>query len=122
MSMHAAANVTTESGSYEWLVAERTVQRQTGRHAVTVQTMETQVLAADGRYVSTGFPPNEAKDFQAMLDWLDELGLKDEFPDSVLLQLGVERGGVDYRRFATDAEATAIYGRAEKRCASSRPG
>ena len=33
VSMHAAANVTTESGSFVWLVAQRTVQRQTGRHA-----------------------------------------------------------------------------------------
>ena len=109
VSMHAAANVTTESGSYVWLVDRGTVQRQTGRHAATVQTMESQVIAADGRYVCTGFPPNEANDFQTMLDWLDDLGLREEFPDWVLLQLGVERGGVEFRRFAADPEATAIY-------------
>ena len=34
VSMHAAANVTTESGSYDWLVGAETVQRQTGRHAL----------------------------------------------------------------------------------------
>ena len=33
VSMHAAVNVTTESGSYVWLVQRGTVQRQTGRHA-----------------------------------------------------------------------------------------
>ena len=33
VSMHAASNVTTEAGSYQWLVANATVQRQTGRHA-----------------------------------------------------------------------------------------
>jgi crotonobetainyl-CoA:carnitine CoA-transferase CaiB-like acyl-CoA transferase len=110
VSMHAAANVTTESASFEWLVGERTVQRQTGRHAMTSPTMETQALAADGRYVSTGFPPHDAKDYAAMLDWLDEVGVRDEFADSVLLQLGVDRGGVDYRSLSTDAEASAIYG------------
>jgi benzylsuccinate CoA-transferase BbsE subunit len=110
VSMHAAANVTTESGSFQWLVAGQTVQRQTGRHAMTVQTMDTQVVAADGRYVTTGFPPHDGKDYQAMLDWLDQLDLRDEFDDSVLLQLGVDRGGVDPRTFATDPEATAIFG------------
>src|SRR6185312_203419 len=33
VSMHQAQNVTTEAGSYSWLVARQTVQRQTGRHA-----------------------------------------------------------------------------------------
>lgn len=109
LSMHAAANVTTESGSYSWMVAGSTVQRQTGRHAASVPTMDTQIRAADGRYVSTGFPPNEAKDFQALLDWIVQLDLVEEFPDSVLLQMGVDRGGVDHRAFAGDPEAQAIY-------------
>ena len=43
VSMHAAANVTTEAGSYEWLVAQNTVQRQTGRHASHHITMESQI-------------------------------------------------------------------------------
>ena len=34
VSLHAAANVTTESGSFDWLVAKNTVIRQTGRHAL----------------------------------------------------------------------------------------
>jgi crotonobetainyl-CoA:carnitine CoA-transferase CaiB-like acyl-CoA transferase len=110
VSMHAATNVTTESGSLDWLVARRTVQRQTGRHAMAAPTMQAQVLAADGRYVTTGFPPHEGGDYQRLLDWLDELGLTDEFPDAVLLRLGVERGGVDPRTFADDAEAVAIFG------------
>ena len=33
VNAHAASNVTTEAGSYTWLVAQDTVQRQTGRHA-----------------------------------------------------------------------------------------
>jgi crotonobetainyl-CoA:carnitine CoA-transferase CaiB-like acyl-CoA transferase len=110
VSMHAAANVTTESGTFVWLVAHQTVQRQTGRHAATVPTMETQVLAADGRYVSTGWPPHEAKDFQAILDWLVELGLKDEFPEAFFLELGIAQGGVDLTTLGSDVEAGAIYG------------
>ena len=35
VSLHAAANVTTEMASYHWLVAKDTVQRQTGRHATS---------------------------------------------------------------------------------------
>jgi hypothetical protein len=91
------------------MVARSTVQRQTGRHAASVPTMDTQIQAADGRYVSTGFPPNEARDFQALVDWIVDLDLAEEFPEFVLLQMGVDRGGVDHRAFADDPEALAIY-------------
>ena len=57
VSAHASCNVTTESGSYSWLVAEATVQRQTGRHASINPSMPSQVRCADGRYVNTGMPP-----------------------------------------------------------------
>jgi crotonobetainyl-CoA:carnitine CoA-transferase CaiB-like acyl-CoA transferase len=110
VSMHAAVNVTTESGTFVWLVAQQTVLRQTGRHAATVPTMETQVQAADGRYVTTGFPPHEGKDFQAIVDWLRSLGLEDEFPEAFFLQMGVDRDGVDPRQFGSDPEALAIFG------------
>ena len=36
VSQHAAANITTEMATYSWLVEQSTVQRQTGRHAMTV--------------------------------------------------------------------------------------
>ncbi len=110
LSMYAAANVTTESGTFEWLLAGQAVRRQTGRHAAFVATMETQVLAADGRHVTTGFPPHEARDYLSILGWIDELGLRDEFPEAVLLELGLERGGVDYRDIGSDPVATEIYG------------
>ena len=73
--MHAAANVTTESGSFDWLVARNTVIRQTGRHALASVTQETQVRCADGKYVNTGFPPRHAKDFVSLRDWVDELSM-----------------------------------------------
>jgi crotonobetainyl-CoA:carnitine CoA-transferase CaiB-like acyl-CoA transferase len=110
VSMHAAANVTTELGSIEWLVAGHTVVRQTGRHAMTEISMPTQMQCADGRYVTTGFPPRSAKDYASLLDWLDELGLRDECPEAVLLELGVERGGVDLSKMAEDDMVREIFG------------
>jgi crotonobetainyl-CoA:carnitine CoA-transferase CaiB-like acyl-CoA transferase len=110
VSMHAAVNVTTESGTFVWLVAHETIKRQTGRHAATVPTMATQVQAADGQYVTTGFPPHEAKDFAALLEWLRTLGIEEEFDEAFFLQMGVDRGGVDPREIRSDPEAMAIFG------------
>jgi crotonobetainyl-CoA:carnitine CoA-transferase CaiB-like acyl-CoA transferase len=112
VSMHAAANVTTEAGSYHWLVARQTVQRQTGRHASHRVTAPTMAMDRDGRPVNTGFPPTSAAGFRAVLGWLTETGLIDEFPDSVFLQIGVDRGGVRTADLASDVETQAIYGAA----------
>jgi benzylsuccinate CoA-transferase BbsE subunit len=110
VSMHAAANVTTESSSYEWLVARSTVLRQTGRHALTTISQETQVRCADGRYVTTGFPPRHVKDFTALRDWIDAEGLREQFDDIVLLDLAIERGGVSLADVRADPLVTEIYG------------
>ena len=110
VSMHAAANVTTESGTFDWLVAGNTVIRQTGRHALAYVTQETQVQCADGRYVNTGFPPRHLKDFEQLRDWVDELGLRDECEDVVLLDLAIERGGVSLSELREDPLISEIYG------------
>ena len=110
VSMHAAANVTTESGTFVWLVARETIQRQTGRHAATVPTLPVQCLAGDGRYVTTGFLPHGAKHLQAIIDWMTEIGVVDEFPDAVFLQMGVDRGGLDMQAIANDPEGLLILG------------
>ena len=110
VSMHAAANVTTESGSFDWLVAKSTVIRQTGRHALATVTQETQVECVDGRYVNTGFPPRHAKDFESLRDWVDELGWRDEFDEIVLLDLAVERGGISLAELREDPLTAEIYG------------
>lgn len=94
VSMHAAANVTTEAATYHWLVAQETVERQTCRHASQRRTAPTMAYDVDGRPVNTGMPPRSAEEFATVLHWLDELGLTGEFPDVVLLGLGVECGGV----------------------------
>jgi crotonobetainyl-CoA:carnitine CoA-transferase CaiB-like acyl-CoA transferase len=122
--MHAAANVTTEGATYNWLVGKRVLQRLTGRHASVAPTAELQVEAADGRYVSSGPPPRKAEHFQAVLDWMAELEIVDDFPDALFLRLGVERGGVDQRDVAGDVELMEIYraGREALSFISSRIG
>src|SRR5262249_34034926 len=110
VSTLAALNVSTEVSSVDWLSTRSTGQRQTGRHAAPVPTMETQILAADGRYVTTGMALTNGKTFRAGLEWLRDLGLEDEFPEAFFLQMGIDRGGIDMRDLGRDVEVTAIYG------------
>ena len=88
VSLHAAANVTTEMASYGWLAAQREVHRQTGRHAAFRPTNETQVLCADGRYLNTGVPPRNPIEFKVLHEWLVALDLVDELPLAALLEMG----------------------------------
>jgi crotonobetainyl-CoA:carnitine CoA-transferase CaiB-like acyl-CoA transferase len=110
VNLHAAANVTTEAGSYEWLVARTTVQRQTGRHAGPQLTMESQVQCADGRWVNTGVPPMKPVEFKSLLDWVDSLGLGDDFPERIFLEMGMKRERIDLSRILEDQELQAIFG------------
>ena len=110
VNMHAAINVTTEAGSYTWLVNQGTVQRQTGRHAGITPSMPSQVRCADGRYVNTGVPPRKPADFRAMLGWLSDLGLVEDFHSAPLLELGMQRERIDLSRIAEDPELQAIFG------------
>ncbi len=110
VSMHAAANVTTEAASYDWLVARSTVQRQTGRHAASRMTQESQVRCADGRYVNTGVPPRSPPEFGALYAWIEELGLLEEFPEAFLLKMGQERERIELSKIREDEELQAIFG------------
>lgn len=109
VDMHAALNVTTEAGSYQWLVAEQTVQRQTGRHAGVNPTPPTQVKCSDGRWVNTGVPARRSSDYQQVIDWLDEAGLVDEFPAMALLQMGAEHDHLRIDQVATDSVIREIF-------------
>lgn len=110
VSLHAAANVTTEAASYAWLVKGDTVQRQTGRHAAVQPTGETQVRCADGRYANTGVPPRTPKEFGAMLGWVRELDLEDAFPEAVFLEMGANwEGPFDLSLLGRDDTVTAIF-------------
>ena len=111
VSMTAASNVSTEVASYSWLVAGRTVQRQTGRHASVLPSSETQQLCADGRYVNTGVPPRKPTEFAALDAWLTELGLDAELPEAVFLKVGAcWQGTFDLSQLGVDDEVTAIFG------------
>ncbi len=111
VNAYAACNVTTEMASYHWLVQRGTVQRQTGRHAMEQPTMETQMRCGDGRYVTTGVPPRRPSEFRWLLDWLVELGLKDELPEAVFLERGAERESeIDLSKIGEDDETTVLFG------------
>ncbi|MEZ4332212.1 MAG: CoA transferase [Myxococcota bacterium] len=110
VSLHAAANVTTEAGSYHWLVARETVQRQTGRHAGMMVSMPSQQQCADGRWVNTGFPPRKPEDYAKLLGWLRALGLEKRLPEAVFLQLGAEQESIDLSKIGLDDQVTAIFG------------
>ena len=88
ININASVNVTTESGSYSWLVAHATVQRQTGRHAGVAPSMPSQIKCADGRHVNTGIPARRPAEFGIVYRWLEEEGLLDELPEAALLQVG----------------------------------
>ena len=108
VSLNAAANVTTEMASYNWLVAGQQVTRQTGRHASGYPTMQTQYRCLDGRYVNTGVPPRTSRQFATLLEWLAELGLKEDFPETVFLELGMKHPLLDITKLGLDDEITAI--------------
>jgi crotonobetainyl-CoA:carnitine CoA-transferase CaiB-like acyl-CoA transferase len=110
VSMHQAANVTTEAGSYSWMVAQQTVQRQTGRHAATIQTGDTQMRCKDGRWVNTGVPPRYPQEFGRMLEWVRELGLEEQFPEAIFLEMGAAlEGQLNLSKIGVDDEITAIF-------------
>ena len=110
VSLHRASNVTTEAASYSWLVAGQTVQRQTGRHAATVPTGDTQMRCRDGRWVNTGVPPRSPADFGRMLEWVQALGLEEQLPEAVFLEMGAARDApISYNDIGVDDEVTAIF-------------
>jgi benzylsuccinate CoA-transferase BbsE subunit len=109
VNMNAAANVTTEAASYGWLAAQSVVQRQTGRHAAEVMTFPTQMQCADGRYFNTGFPPRRKAEFLALMEWMRELGLLDDFPLASLLELGTERSDISQAQLREDPLAGEIF-------------
>ncbi|MEJ2204943.1 MAG: CoA transferase, partial [Gemmatimonadota bacterium] len=110
VSMHAAANVTTEMASYNWLIAKGTVKRQTGRHASEGPSMPSQQRCADGRYVNTGVPPRTPKEYENLLRWLRELGLESELPEAIFLEMGAQKADIDLSKIGSDDEITAIFG------------
>jgi crotonobetainyl-CoA:carnitine CoA-transferase CaiB-like acyl-CoA transferase len=108
VSMHAASNVTTEAGTYEWLVAQATVQRQTFRHAAVSATPPRLMHSSDGGHV-IGALPRHAAEYQAVVEWMEELGIADQMEEFFFLGLGAARGGVLVPEIGSDPEVAAIY-------------
>ena len=100
--MHAALNVTTEQATQWWLVAGKTVQRQTGRHALHMASEPIVAIAADGREVHTGFPPRTLEELIKLVRWIDDAGLRDDLPLAALLDLAIEQGGMDLAKLYED--------------------
>jgi crotonobetainyl-CoA:carnitine CoA-transferase CaiB-like acyl-CoA transferase len=109
VSIHAALNVTTEMATVEWLTMGATVQRQAGRHASVQPTLPTQVQAADGKWVTTGFAPRFLADLQALLGWLEELELADG-SEGTLIRMAIEAGGIDMTVLRSDPLVAEMYG------------
>jgi crotonobetainyl-CoA:carnitine CoA-transferase CaiB-like acyl-CoA transferase len=109
VDMHAAQNVTTEAGSYSWLVAEQTVQRQTGRHAGVNPSPPSQIKCSDGRWVNTGVPARRGQDYQRVLDWITEAGFLDQFPATPLLEIGAQQDRIDLSKIATDPAVREMF-------------
>jgi benzylsuccinate CoA-transferase BbsE subunit len=114
VSMHSAANVTTEWATYGWLAAGTEVQRQTGRHAMWTPSAPTQLRCADGRHVNAGVLPRTPREFGLMLAWIDELGLRDEFPLTFLLEMGAERESINLGAIDSDPMLAEIMGAARE--------
>ena len=108
VNMHAAANITTEAGSYTWLVAQQTVQRQTGRHAAVSPTQSSQVRCADGRWVNSGFPARRPEQIRVMYDWMKSLNLLERFDETAILEIAMARDSIDLRRLRDDEELQAF--------------
>ena len=110
VSLHAAANVTTESGTFQWFAANREIERLTCRHAVPEGTTSqpTLALCADGSWLNTGILPRTPREFKVLVTWLEELGLRDGFADAILLDLGAARESIDMADIGVDPELTEI--------------
>ncbi len=109
VNMHASANVTTESGSHSWLVAQQTVQRQTGRHAAVRPTMPLQIRCADGGYVNTGIPPRRPGEFKAVYDWLESRGLLQQFDAAPVLLAAAAGEEIRLSQINEDEETAAKF-------------
>ena len=102
VNFNAAINVTTEAGSFRWLVANQQVERQTGRHAGLAPSNPSQVQCADGRYVNLNFAARTPAMFKVIHDWLGELDLLHSFEATELLRAGMDRGPITAEELRTE--------------------
>ena len=94
VSINASVNVTTEAGSYQWLVANNTVQRQTGRHASIQPSTKNQFECKDGKHVCVMLAARKPDIFKLLQKWLPEV---DEpiLPDLQSVLEHIDSGNLD---------------------------
>lgn len=111
VSMVAAANVTTEAGTYGWFAARQIPFRQTGRHARAGLTEPTQMRCADGRWLNTGVGLRSGAEFAAVADYIIELGLVDEAGPELMAALdrGAEEDRITTADIDADPELRAVF-------------
>ena len=110
VSLLASANVTTEFGSYGWLTAQETVQRQTGRHAARRRTGPTQMVCADGRHLNNAAAARRGYEFKSLASWIEELGFADQFDEFGVLQLGEDIDFISMADMEEDSLKGEIFG------------
>ncbi|MDG4669126.1 CoA transferase [Mycobacterium sp. 236(2023)] len=115
VNVTAACNVTCEQTTYHWLVNQAVCVRQTGRHAFPTPSAPVQVRCADGSYATTGVLPRKPEDFAGLVNWLNDLALTEELPETFFLELAASRDRpVDLAAIGEDDETTAILGAARE--------
>lgn len=113
VDVNAAVNVTAEQTAYNWFIGGNVCTRQTGRHAYHILTSPVQVRCADGAYATTGVLPRTPAEFADLRAWLDELGLVDQLPEAVFLDMAAAREtAIDLSKIGEDDEITAMLGAA----------
>jgi crotonobetainyl-CoA:carnitine CoA-transferase CaiB-like acyl-CoA transferase len=74
-----------------------------------------QVRCVDGVYVTTGVLPREPAEYADLQRWLDELGVLDQLPEAVFLEMAAQRDApVDLALVGEDDEVTAMVGAARE--------
>ena len=59
--------------------------------------------------MNTGVLPRTPREFKGLLDWVDELDLRSEFPEAVFLEMAAGRDSLDRSKMAEDEEIVAMF-------------
>lgn len=106
VSAQAACAVTVEFASVYWEYAGAVVLRQTGRHALPVQTARTQYACADGKPINLAIP-FDGRAYERMVEYLRSEGLGE----------GLEDDAAAYDPAKRLATASIVYAALEVLCA-----
>ena len=53
--------------------------------------------------------PRTPREFKGLLDWVDELELREEFPEAVFLEMAAGKESLDRSKMAEDEEVVAMF-------------